>query len=91
MASKTRRFAPNSLCSDCGGNHTAKWAGRAAQGMWNTLQEFTVKEVGVAARYGSVNERRGGFVDTTGLLQDLSEVPLPRHPHSDGALEFDPA
>ena len=89
MASKTKKVRTEFVCSDCGGT-TAKWAGQCPHcKAWNTLQEFTVKE-GVAARYGSVNERRGGFVDTTGSLQDLSEVSTAEAPRiQTGLSEFD--
>lgn len=77
------------VCSECGGT-TAKWAGQCPHcKAWNTLQEFTLRE-GVAARYGSAADRRGGFVDTTGALQDLSEVSTAEVPRiQTGLSEFD--
>ena len=77
------------VCSECGGT-TAKWMGQCPHcKAWNTLKEFRVA-TGAAARYGADSRSGRGFVDTTGALQDLSDVAAEDAPRIvTGLSEFD--
>lgn len=77
------------VCSECGGT-APKWMGQCPHcRAWNTLQEFRVP-TGAAARYGSDARSGRGFVDTTGALQDLSDVTAQDAPRVlTGLSEFD--
>ena len=90
MAPRTTKTRTEFVCNECGGT-TAKWQGQCPHcKAWNTLQEFKVAQ-GIAARYGAGSPRSaGGFVDTTGSLQDLSDVAIEEIPRTvTGLGEFD--
>ena len=90
MAPRTTKTRTEFVCNECGGT-TAKWQGQCPHcKAWNTLQEFKVSQ-GAAARYGAGSPRSaGGFVDTTGSLQDLSDVAIEEIPRTvTGLGEFD--
>ncbi len=90
MAPRTTKTRTEFVCNECGGT-TAKWQGQCPHcKAWNTLQEFKVAQ-GAAARYGAGSPRSaGGFVDTTGSLQDLSDVAIEEIPRTvTGLGEFD--
>lgn len=74
------------VCSECGGT-APKWQGQCPHcRAWNTMSEFTVKE-GISERYG---DKRRGFVDTSGRLQDLADVSTQQAPRiQTGIKEFD--
>ena len=83
MAPRTTKTRTEFVCNECGGT-TAKWQGQCPHcKAWNTLQEFKVSQ-GAAARYGAGSPRSaGGFVDTTGSLQDLSDVAIEEIPRTE--------
>ncbi len=83
MAQKKARV--EFVCTECGGT-TLKWQGQCPHcKSWNTMQEFKVQQ-GSAARYGG----QKGFVDTTGSLQDLTDVAIEEVPRTQvGIQEFD--
>lgn len=81
------------VCTECGGT-TIKWQGQCPHcRAWNTLQEFKVAPEGAASRYRtgeSARTSRGGFVDTTGAIQELSAVSTQEAPRIvTGLTEFD--
>ncbi len=90
MAPRTPKTKTEFVCTECGGT-TPKWQGQCPHcRAWNTLQEFKVSQ-GVSARYGSSAPRPvGGFVDTSGSLQDLADVTIEEIPRTiTGLSEFD--
>ncbi len=78
------------VCNECGGT-AIKWAGQCPHcKAWNTLEEFVIKE-GIASRYSTDRLTTGrGFVETSGLLQDLADVKVEDVPRTlTGIGEFD--
>ena len=87
---KSNKVKTEFVCSECGGT-SPKWQGQCPHcRAWNTLQEFKVSQ-GVSARYNpDYLMPAKGFVDTTGSIQDLSEVAVEDVPRTiTGIGEFD--
>ena len=87
---KSNKVKTEFVCTECGGT-SPKWQGQCPHcRAWNTLQEFKVSQ-GVSARYNpDYLMPAKGFVDTTGSIQDLSEVAVEDVPRTiTGIGEFD--
>ena len=89
MAAAKGKAKSQFVCTECGGS-TFKWQGQCPHcRAWNTLQEFSVSQ-GAASRYGTASRPVGGFVDTSGVLQDLADVNIEEIPRTvTGIGEFD--